>query len=404
MTTIGDTDGTKGRLAYDVVTVPAPLNCSVKGTKRYGTVSVKVFRAAGEALTCDSLAFTFPEGDAETDLLPEVHHGDIGTGCPYGTWNLEQINDSGRFVATPQPGYGTVEAGAASLEFTFSELEINSAPGTASLTIEETTGPVGAATTGTTWPAPLPKGPAGFVFADFRPVRSVVRAGTCPTLSWRAALPAGCKAFLLWDDRQVEVTTVTSYSRAAITQDTVFQLRACTTGDIDKPLMVLDTTVTVSNPQLHVRTLEATGPVHLLRPSPSAGPLEPLQTEMYADQPVRRFYRAETDGLLTGTIRTLSDGATAELGVHVVPKGGTDQSGHFSRISCQGPGEPDRRRPAETLDVLVPADSKVTVSWNLVDGKRRKGADGSMPDTITVTLRWQPWGRAALNSEESSPT
>ncbi|MFH9267873.1 hypothetical protein ACH4KN_27040 [Streptomyces sp. NPDC017546] len=392
----GTDDGTQ-LLDYDVYTAPNPLDASEKsGAARIGSVSVKVSLAAGTPVVCKQLTFTFPVGDKDTDLIPENHIRVIHPGYP-GTWTIRPTKTYGCFLAKPKnTSYGTISAGDIPLEFTFPNVEINSAHGTATLAIEEVVNDV------TNRPPlfALPKVPAGIEFRDFRPDESSVHAGAEIHLSWRAQLPKGHQVYLLWSGHQENVTGRNSYD-VHIYRTTVFQLWDCPPETPSTPHLIQQTVATVCHPWLWAGNLTVGGPADILQPDPAphsphaddTPPLELLQSEMYGST-VSRTYTAETDGLLTGTLRSCTDSADGTLAIDVTPP--HSKLGHHYKIRCHGAGHKDPRKPGDNLEALVLADSTVRITWTLTDNKRTTDKEGGIPDSFLTSLHWRPWGIGSL--------
>ncbi|MER5743635.1 hypothetical protein ABT097_10210 [Streptomyces sp. NPDC002225] len=386
-------------LAYEVNTTPVPLTSSTVGESPHlGTVTVRISLPGSTPVDCDGLLFVFPVGDAEHDLIAKNSTRTISPALPTGTWRMKP-SSTGRFNATPRTAPYRFEPGALPVEFDFPDLEINSAPGNATLTVQEKVKGATQDTTNTLAPPPaLPKAPAGFTLRNFRPAATSVYAGSEVTLSWDTE-PKGHTLTLAWEDQTVDVTSVRSHT-VRVYQDTVFELRA-SKPKTAPPLYRLQTTVTVANPWLHAGDLTATGTVDILQPAPdSHSPIQDVpqlelpQSRMYHDQPVHITYQPETDGLLTGTLRAHTPGARGSLAITVTAPGSPQVSQHYE-IRCHGPGNADPRVPGEILDVPVPARNTVLVTWNLTDQQRQPDSDGAMPASLTTSLRWQPWGTRA---------
>ncbi|MFG2914965.1 hypothetical protein ACGF0D_19010 [Kitasatospora sp. NPDC048298] len=390
-------------LAYAAPTTPSPLPVSVAGSEpAKGSLTVTVTNSSDAELTCNSITLELSLGEEAGDFTPVHRAGGIKIDHSPG-WAVEWVEDEpGIATASPNDqGSATVQPGSPSLSFELSNIAVNTAEGDARLSIEEDledengdsrTGRVVLYCT---------KGPSGLTLADFRPLRQVVPTTEDAEVVWQFTPTTGSTVELEYFDagtgkpKTVDVTGSRNH-RVRLYQDTTFALHAYT-GDKDAPTFDywLFTFVTVSEPYLTTKDLTVGGALSLLgrrQPHPTQVELAPPPTTTTVR--TRKKFRARTDGLLTGSLRTFYRHTNAKLTVTVEPPDAPDTEPHVAQIHCDGRVDKRVYAPGPSLAVPVPKGSTVTIKWDLV--KSAKFTEPENTFLFAADLRWHPFGTGDL--------
>ncbi|PJN27773.1 hypothetical protein [Kitasatospora sp. CB02891] len=384
-------------LAYAAPTTPSPLAISVAGSEpSKGALTVEVTNSSETERLCNTITLALALGEGGSHFTPVHKAGDIKISHSPG-WAVDwEPDEPGTATASPNDeGSATVRPGSPPLFFELSNIAVNAQEGNAELSIEEDLEDIDGSRVASTVLI-CPKGPSGLALHDFRPLRQVVPTTEDAELVWQFEPAPDAKVELEYFDagtgrsKTVDVTAQRNH-RVRLYQDTRFALHAYT-GDKDAPTFDywLSTFVTVAEPYLTTSDLTVTGALSLLARPPAHPPQLEL-TPPPTTKTVRKQldFRAETDGLLTATLRTFFKHTNAKLTVTVEPPNAPDTR-HVAQIYCDGPLDKRIYAPGPNLAVPVPKDSTVTVKWDLI---RTSGFTHPKNTFLFATdLRWHPFG------------
>lgn len=359
---------TAAALSYAVHTSPAPLRAGLNATVR-----ITVTNPGPDPVTCEEITVTVPTGSG-TDALTSVPEA-ITVRTDDAGWLPEHRGDGVFAVRSTAPGV-QLKAGA-QFEITLAGVEVGRAVGTATLGISEVTGSGPLRRERTTGGRLLAKAAPDALLEDFRPDRVVVPNGECVTLTWRCSegpnydLYYGTEPPVRVNDFIVDGNG--SWPSPPLHSATAFMLLASTKDTGGTPVTYgLTTAVIVDVPDLEVGSLDANGSVRLFGA---------VQEIAGGTQARTSTYFADTDGVITGYIKTAETGKPAYLTVAVTPKDGRQSAQQFATQSWDARGG-DRNQEASLL-VPVPRDSTVKVV--------QKG-DGDFDASVT----WFPFGSGPL--------
>ncbi|MEU5304271.1 hypothetical protein ACH4YO_31440 [Streptomyces noursei] len=392
----------KPLLTYTAPTDPSPLSISVNGSPdAKGSVTVEIGNASGKDRIGKNLTFKLALGDKGSDFTPVNKAGAIKLSHSPGWAMQRDENDPGVFTANPNdPSSETIPVGSEPpLFFTMSSIAMNTAAGTAELSIEEELDESGSRIGKDV--LYCHKGPAGLEISDFRPVRQVVPTTEDAEVIWQFTPVTGAKVDLEYFDagtgqEKTEDVTGSRNHKVRLYQDTSFALHAYT-GDRKNPTFSyrLFTFVTVSEPYLATKDLTVTGALSFLgRPHPHAP--RPQLTPPPSTETVhsKKNFRAETDGLLSGSLRTFFPHTNAKLTVTVTPPDAPGTEPHIAQAYCEGEVDKRTYSPGPGLAVPVPKGSKVSVKWDLIKASTYTGPKDTF--LFATDLRWQPFGTGEL--------
>ncbi|MGW4794837.1 hypothetical protein ACWEPC_20740 [Nonomuraea sp. NPDC004297] len=245
-------------LDYTVYTDPYPL--ALHDT---GTITLKAKNRSGKPLHCSHITLNVPIGSEAGQLTEQsealgLKDYDADGWEPYRPDSTSpQSTDIGIASVNHTGGSTRIDDGE-EVEFTITDVNVNSTCGSAALTIaEKLTG-----TSAKTVAAPLPKGPADFQLRDLRPDEVVVEAGHRVVVSWYAKKPdAGTAAYRLHHglgDPGENVDHVMS-KEYNLSRDTAFRLVGTYTPPPpgEKIEVVLTTLVSVAHPWMTAHDLSA---------------------------------------------------------------------------------------------------------------------------------------------------
>ncbi|HYR08576.1 MAG TPA: hypothetical protein VEQ60_12430 [Longimicrobium sp.] len=242
-------------LSYAVTTDPDPLQASpADGAVSTGALTIVVSNNIDDAIYCNQIVFGIPEGT----LAQQLTNDDTSLQCAItpDTWSIT-ANGGGTFTATPVNPSGN-EITDRGLVVEIFDIQVNQEPGTASISIVETSSndPNGPFDTsdGTLTVA---KFPYGFFFDNFAPSAVQIDDGGSVTLTWNGS--DGPIYTLLWGSQAVDVTEVRSYTVGPLNADTTFLLQATYQSQGATATTSLTTSVNVGNPDLTLSTLTVTG-------------------------------------------------------------------------------------------------------------------------------------------------
>ncbi|MGW4204167.1 hypothetical protein [Streptomyces sp. NPDC004726] len=362
-------------LGYRVHTSPSPLRISTAAQVSRATVEVVVTNDGPEPAVCEAVTVTLPSGTGPGSLtaLPQT----VSATVDDPAWAAEH-RGGGVFALRPAaPGTPLPPGGRITL--TLAGIVVDSVPGTVTLDIAETLpadgqvrsadGPVrSTAVTG----ARLAKAAPDALLEDFRPDKAGVSNGETVTLTWKCR--EGPDFDLFFDDQRISVNGFISdgngsWTSHPLTRATAFMLLASTTEDGRPVTYGLTTAVTVDVPDLEVGDLDANGTVRLF------GQAQEIPVTTQSDA---MTYFADTDGVLTGYVKTTRTDVMAELSVLVTPPGLRRQK--FATQSWDVRGGSDNQEAS--LFVPVPKDATIRVV--------SKGED------FTASLTWFPLGTGPL--------
>ncbi|MFI1577589.1 hypothetical protein [Embleya sp. NPDC020630] len=347
-----------------------------------GKLSLAGRNRTGGSVTCSTVTFSFPQGNAATDLTAQDAEA-LGLGASPG-WDKDVQNVGNSIEVTLSAPGGLVMANGDTVELHFDNLDTNGATGTVDVIVtEETEGHSTATTT-----VQVEKNPAGFVLADFRPDPYIVDPEhTTTDLTWRTTVPQGttatyslrCTGYAQpWD-----VTGKTTQHIAPPGDATCVLTATLQPGSGPQTRADLGTFVMVAGAAVAARTLAADTTVALLgRTDPdNAGipgytPVDARTATVAGDR-----FVAHTDGLLIANVGTLDAGREVHLhlALAVAPPGDEE----LYRMTTVA----DTRR--QTAVLPVPAGSAVTVATS--------SPGGSVADPwYMVVLDWRPFGGGRL--------
>ncbi|PSJ27092.1 hypothetical protein B7P34_19320 [Streptosporangium nondiastaticum] len=368
-------------LAYTVHTSPALLHVSADGrtdgrADDRATLRITATNPGPASVTCDTITITIPAGKEPHALTatPETITARVA-----GTtgWHTEHRGGGVFHVRPTEPG--TELKPGERIVITFADVVVNEAAGTATLGIGETTGSAGGALRERAGGGrKLVKAPAGAMLEDFRPDRTIVPNGETVTLTWKCVDGPDYELFY-GDQREVVNGYITDgngeWTSPPLHTATAFMLLGSTEEAGSPVTYGLTTAVTVDVPDLEVGSLDANGVVRLFgRPQEVAG----------GTTSGTWTYAADTDGVITGYIKTNQSGAPATLNVFVTPPDLKRQK--FATQSWDVRGGTENQEAS----VLVPVPRGSTVS---VVQKTDGGA-------FTAALTWFPFGTGPLRPIE----
>lgn len=358
-------------LSYTVHTSPAPLRISTATHDSHATVTITVTNPGPDAVRRETITVTLPTGTDAGSLTAAPEAISVRVDDP--AWSAGHRGD-GVFTLHPAEPDTALAAGAR-ITLTLSEIIVSRTAGAVALAISETAGPEAVPGERAAIHHRLPKASPDAMLEDFRPDRVTVPNGDRVTLTWKCE--TGPEYELFYDDQRVDVVGFIDNGNGAwpsppLTKATAFMLLASTEKNGVPVTYGLTTAVTVDVPDLEVGDLEANGTVRLF------GQTQEIPT---TTQSQGTSYFADTDGVLTGYIKTTLDGAAAELTVFVTPPGVRRQK--FATQSWDAIGGTDNQEAS--LLVPVPQGSVVRVIG--------KG------DTFTAALTWFPFGTGPLRED-----
>ncbi|MER7468379.1 hypothetical protein [Streptomyces sp. NPDC097981] len=366
-------------LHYSLHTSPAPLRVGNEDAPGRATLRITMANPGPDPVTCGTIALTLPTGDGREALTatPETitaHTDDVG-------WSAEHRGDGVFHMRPASPG--TQLKPGARLVVTLAGVAVNRTVGTVTLGVSEGAvegdGPGGLLRRGASDALRLAKAAPNAMLEDFRPDRVVVPNGETVTLTWKCEVGPDYEIFY-GDQRRpvngfIDAGGNGSWTSPALTTATAFMLLGSTERDGVPVTYGLTTAVTVDMPDLEVGDLEANGTVRLFGQA---------QEVDWGTESEPRSYVADTDGLITGYIKTTLDGAPAHLNVFVTPPNLRRQK--FATQSWDARGGTDNQEAS--LFVPVPRGSAVRVV--------RKG-----DENFTAALTWFPFGTGPLREPPS---
>ncbi|MEU8547164.1 hypothetical protein AB0C81_09190 [Streptomyces roseoverticillatus] len=354
-------------LTYTVESDPEPIQVSQGTTPKTATLRITVTNHRQSAVHIESVRFSFPVGGGPAELSSnpgsaEPQVDDI----KFWRFDLDEERP-GSAVLTPKRS-ATLPPGG-QLELALAHIEINSAVGTSTLTIEESIKNEGTCTE----ERPLAKVPAGFTTGDFRPERILVRSGNSAELTWRGESRPGATYTMLHDGQPCDVTCVRHWESPPLHRDTAFALVVEVTEGGNTAEYAMTTVVTVARPDLVVNDLTVGGNTTLTH----------FPAGFDLGDALELTYSAETDGFLVGYVRADQEVPETEdpppALIVTVSAGGTERvTGVQSRLTERAPGDPGSR-----LTAVVPRGATVTITRT-----------GTTPSTHA--LSWLPFGTGEL--------
>ncbi|MFE7114664.1 hypothetical protein ACFU99_04485 [Streptomyces sp. NPDC057654] len=377
-----DTAGNK-KLDYSVEPAPPlPLEPGHTGQQ----LLITVHNPQTDLVVCEQLIFALTADGTEKAVTDQDHLADIHYELP-PYWN-KKTSGKGTFVFAPEKKAQRIPS-QEKLNFALTAITVSSTPGDGLVQVCEK---IKGSPQGPWENHLLPKLATGFTVRNFRPNRLSVPAGQEVTVSWDVHGRTDETLALAWtgsNEEHSEDVTRDSAWKTACTKDTAFELGVTKTKDLKCSLF---TFVTVTEPLIHVNNLTVSRRAMLLtapRPGAHEDPLTPDLTTT-ANNKVTRTYTADTDGLLIGSLQTFSPTATAELTITIKPPTGNTHTS-ITRVT----GDHDEPYdPGTPVAVPVPADSTLTITWNLQDTKL------STAQVFRPALRWQPLGTGTLRLQD----
>ncbi|SDM31415.1 hypothetical protein [Allokutzneria albata] len=346
-------------LHYTVRTSPTPLPAGQDDA----AVQVTVRNTGAEPVTCEAITLTVPVGPGPDALTTAPEAIRAGTDA---RWAVAHRGD-GVFEATPTDA---AELGpGAELTITLDGIDVGAAPGTTSVEVGHTLR-IGTRThTAIARTTRLPKTAVRAVLEDFRPDRAAVGNGETVTLTWKCT--EGPDFTLFYGSEQVVVNDYIDHGNGEwvsppLHTATAFMLLA-TTADTSYGLT---TAVTVDVPDLDVGHLDVNGTVRLFGQVQEIGG---------GTEPLTATYLADTDGVISGYIKTTEADKPAYLTVGVTPPGLRRQRFAVQSWDARGGGD----NQEASLLVPVPKGSAVNVA--------QTGDSG-----FTASLTWFPFGSGPL--------
>ncbi|MFI6284018.1 hypothetical protein ACIBCM_04530 [Streptomyces sp. NPDC051018] len=355
-------------LGYRVHTSPSPLRISTAAQEGRATVEVVVTNDGPEPAVCEAVSVTLPSGTGRGSLTARPE--DISATVDDPAWAAEH-RGGGVFALRPAaPGTPLPPGGR--IRLTLAGIVVDGVPGTVTMDIAETAAAGGPVRSTAVTGARLTKAAPDALLEDFRPDRAGVSNGETVTLTWKCR--EGPDFDLFFDDQRIPVNGFISdgngsWTSHPLTRATAFMLLASTTEDGRPVTYGLTTAVTVDVPDLEVGDLDANGTVRLFGQAQEI----PVSTQSEA-----MTYFADTDGVLTGYVKTTRTDVMAELSVLVTPPGLRRQK--FATQSWDVRGGTDNQEAS--LFVPVPKDATIRVV--------SKGED------FTASLTWFPLGTGPL--------
>ncbi|WP_424890120.1 hypothetical protein [Streptomyces sp. XH2] len=355
-------------LSYSVHTSPAPLRVGTEEAPARATVRITLTNSGPDPVPCDTIAFTLPVGsgpDALTAAPDTIRAATDDAGWSAG-------HQGGGVVHVRPAAPGTELKPGARIMVTLADVTVNHAVGAVTIGISESRGTGDGAEKLRRVPGDLrlAKASPTAMLEDFRPDRVDVPNGEPVRLTWKCEVGPDYEIFY-GDQRRmvndcIDADGNGAWTSPSLTSATAFMLL----GRNDQVTYGLTTAVTVNVPDLEVGDLDANGSVSLFgQAAEIAGGTESSPAE----------YVADTDGVITGYIKTTQDQVPAELKVFVTPPGLRRQQ--FATQSWDATG--GTLNQEASLFVPVPKGSRVRVV--------QKG------DTnFTAALTWFPFGAGSL--------
>ncbi|MFH8789152.1 hypothetical protein [Streptomyces roseoverticillatus] len=359
-------------LSYSVHTDPAPLRIGTEKAPAHATVRIALTNSGPDPVPCGTIAFTLPVGGGPEALTaaPDT----IRASTDDAGWSAEHRGD-GVFHVRPATD-GTELKPGARIVVTLADVTVNHAVGAFTLGIGESGGAGGGAESLRRVPGGLrlAKASPTAMLEDFRPDQVDVPNGGTVKLTWKCEVGPDYELFY-GDQRRLVNDCIDEdgngeWTSPGLTSATAFMLLGSTVQGGSPVTYGLTTAVTVTVPDLEVGDLEVNGSVRLFgRAAEIAGGTESSPAE----------YVADTDGVITGYIKTTQDQVPAELKVFVTPPELRRQQ--FATQSWDARG--GTLNQEASLFVPVPKGSHVRVV--------QKG------DTnFTAALTWFPFGAGSL--------
>ncbi|GAA1880709.1 hypothetical protein [Streptantibioticus ferralitis] len=386
---------------YQSPTKPSPLDVTVEGAEvSRGKLRITVTNTTSTTHTCDTLTFALAVGGGAAAFTAAHKAADIQITHPSG-WALETVSGrTGVFEASPNDEAAADVPRNTPLEFVLSNIAVNTAPGTAELVVTEKT-IQGGTRVGET-KLYCPKATGGLRLADFRPTLQVIPAGDKAELTWKFTPVEGAKVDLHYFDaaegkeKKVSVSGDRNH-QVRLYEDTSFMLHAYVGPEAAPTVSYqLYTFVTVSLPYLRTKDLTVVGAASLLgraRPHTTRPRLTPEPSVTTVN--LSASYTAETDGLLTGSVRTFFEGTNAQLAVTVKPPNATGTE-HTAYVYCADDVDSRVYAPGPNLAMPVPKGSTVDVDWKLVRSAEFDDAQHAGTHLFATTMEWHPWGTGKL--------
>ncbi|MCC3773260.1 hypothetical protein [Streptomyces sp. UNOB3_S3] len=336
------------------------------------TVRIAATNPGPGTVLCDTITITLPVGEEPHALTATPETITAGVSDTTG-WHAEHHGDGVFRVRPTEPG--TELKPGERIVITLTDVVVNAAVGTAALGISETAGDAaGVLRERAAGDRKLAKAPAEAMLEDFRPDRTIVPNGETVTLTWKCV--DGPDYELFYGDQRETVNDKIvdgngEWTSPPLRTATAFMILATTEKDGAPVTYGLTTAVTVDVPDLEVGSLDANGVVRLFGQAQEVAGGTGSGTWRYA---------ADTDGVITGYIKTNQSGAPATLNVFVTPPGLRQQK--FAAQSWEARGGTDNQEAS--LLVPVPQGSTVSVVQK---------ADGG---AFTAALTWFPFGTGPL--------
>ncbi|WP_338930789.1 hypothetical protein WEB32_04110 [Streptomyces netropsis] len=361
-------------LSYAIHTSPAPLRVATDTSDGHAALRITVTNPGPGPVTCDTITVAVPTGRG-TDALTAAPETITARTEGHGDWEAEHRGGGVFRVRPALPGTG-LKPGE-QFVLTLDDIVVNEAVGTVTLGISEVSGDGNGLSherASGSWK--LAKSPAEAMLEDFVPDRPVVTNGETVTLTWKGI--DGPDYVLFYGDQPPQTVNDCmvdghgTWPSPALHDTTAFMLLASTEKDSVPVTYGLTTAVTVRVPDLEVGSLDANGVVRLFgRTQEIAG----------GTQSGTWTYTADTDGVITGYIKTNQNGAPATLNVFVTPPE-PDKRQKFATQSWDVRGGTENQEAS----LLVPVPRGSTVS---VVQKTDGGA-------FTAALTWFPFGSGSL--------
>ncbi|ARZ72432.1 hypothetical protein SMD11_6856 [Streptomyces albireticuli] len=361
-------------LAYSVHTSPAPLRVGTEETPAHATVRITLANSGPDPVSCGTIAFAVPVGK-EADALTAAPDT-IRASTDDAGWSAEHQGGGIFHVRPAAPG--TELKPGARIVVTLADVTVNHTVGAVTLGISESGGTDGG--TESLRPAPgglrLAKASPTAMLEDFRPDQVDVPHGGTVKLTWKCEV--GPEYELFYGDQRrpangfIDADGNGEWTSPGLTSATAFMILGTTVRDGSPVTYGLTTAVTVTVPDLEVGDLDVNGSVRLFgQAAEIAGGTESSPAE----------YEADTDGVITGYIKTTQDQVPAELKVFVTPPGLRRQQ--FATQSWDARG--GTLNQEASLFVPVPKGSRVRVV--------QKGET-----SFSAALTWFPFGAGALTT------
>ncbi|MFJ3927647.1 hypothetical protein [Streptomyces sp. NPDC090022] len=370
-------------LHYSLHTSPAPLRAGTEDAPGRATLRITVGNPGPDPVSCGTIALTLPTGEGSEALTATP--GTITARTDDAGWSAEHRGDGIFHVRPVAPG--TALGPGARIVVTLDDVAVNRAVGTVTLGVGEVgdrgvtggDGPEGSPHRAGAEALRLVKAAPTAMLEDFRPDRVTVPNGETVTLTWKCDTEPDYEIFFADQRRPVngfiDAEGNGSWTSPALTTATAFMLLGSTAKDGVPVTYGLTAAVTVDMPDLEVGDLDANGSVRLFGQA---------QEVDWGTESEPTSYVADTDGLITGYIKTTLDGAPAHLNVFVTPPNLRRQK--FATQSWDARGGTDNQEAS--LIVPVPRGSAVRVI--------RRG-----DENFTAALTWFPFGTGPLREPQS---